>query len=75
MYDATYDRDAFELEMSKAGFTVHTMVPAIGRFGLQSWISHKLDDVIPLVSSSLVDVLERFPSDRPLEWVAVCSAD
>lgn len=72
VFDALFTEAEFRAEMSRNGFEVETMAPLLRWFGLQSWLSGKLDDVAPAISSSLVNGMERLPSRNPLEWIAVC---
>ncbi|MGH9959103.1 MAG: hypothetical protein ACREBC_18560 [Pyrinomonadaceae bacterium] len=48
------------------------MEPVIARFGLQSWLSYKLDDVSPRFASGAVRLLEKIPMQQPLEWITLC---
>lgn len=72
VYDALFTETEFRSEMSRNGFEVETMAPVLRWFPLQSWLSGKLDDVAPVISSGLVNGMEKLPSQNPLEWIAVC---
>jgi SAM-dependent methyltransferase len=72
IYDVSYTAEEFVGEMKNNGFRVVSMEPVIARFVLQSWISYKLDDVVPGLASGAVRLLEKIPAQHPLEWVAVC---
>lgn len=72
IYDVSYTAPEFRAEMERNGFEVVSMAPVIRRFGLQSWLGHKLDDVAPRVTRRLVRWLEQIPSTAPLEWIALC---
>jgi hypothetical protein len=72
IYDVSYTAEEFADEIRKNGFRVVSMEPVIARFALQSWLSYKLDDVIPRFASGAVRLLEKIPAQQPLEWVALC---
>jgi SAM-dependent methyltransferase len=72
IYDASYDPDTFAGEMRNSGFEVLVLEPVVRHFDVQSILSHRLDDVVPLLARSAVALLELIPSSAPLEWVAIC---
>jgi predicted O-methyltransferase YrrM len=72
IYDACYDAAGFTQEMRNNGFEVLSLAPVLRHFGVQSFVSYKLDDIAPRVVERLLGGIERLPSDDPLEWVALC---
>ncbi len=72
IYDARYTAEEFVNEMKDSGFQVVSMQPIVTHFALQSWFSYKLDDIVPGFASIVIRLLERVPSQQPLEWVALC---
>jgi len=72
VYDITYTEDEFHSEMENYGFDVLQMIPTIKHYFLQTWISHKLDRRLPMVSNAVVQFIENLPTNSPLEWIAVC---
>ena len=72
VYDATFTKRSFALEMQQNGFHVLFMEPILHYYPLQSFLSYKLDDIVPTVIMRLVSALEHIPSRQPLEWVALC---
>lgn len=73
VYDAAFSEQSFRDEMRANGFSVVRLHPVIRHFGLQSFVSYKLDDVAPSLTRRAVGILERVPSREPLEWLAVCA--
>ncbi len=71
VYDAIYTEDEFRREMDDSGFEVLSLHPVLRRFGLQSWISYKIDRRVRPLANLLVRALESIPGGKPLEWVAV----
>ena len=53
VFDATYTVENFKQEMQENVFDVLDMIPVLGNFKWQSWLSYKLDDVIPGISSRI----------------------
>ncbi|WP_457570835.1 class I SAM-dependent methyltransferase [Desulfovulcanus sp.] len=74
VYDATYTIHQFKYEMKNNGFDVISMTPVINHFPLQSWLSYKLDDIMPNFIRLTVNLIEKIPSKNPLEWIALCQA-
>ncbi len=74
VYDVTYTIPEFKREMENNGFKVLKMTPVLNHFALQSWVSYKLDDLMPNVVQSIVNLMEKMPSRNPLEWIALCQA-
>jgi len=72
VYDVTYTESEFKKEMKDFGFEVLSLTPVLTHFTLQSLISSKLDDVVPKLSDTTVNLLERIPNRNPLEWIALC---
>ena len=72
IYDATYSVQTFCQEMQTYGFEVLRLEPVLAYFGLQSWVSYRLDHRLVAVADMLVRVLEQVPSSQPLEWIALC---
>jgi SAM-dependent methyltransferase len=72
IYDACYAAANFAAEMQENGFEVLSLRPVLRHFAVQSFISYKLDDVVPRLAARVIAALERVPSDTPLEWIAVC---
>jgi ubiquinone/menaquinone biosynthesis C-methylase UbiE len=72
VYDITYNADEFRKEMETFGFEVLQLIPTIKHYFAQTWISHKFDRRIPLLSNTVVQFMENLPTSAPLEWVAVC---
>lgn len=72
IYDACYNPESFKSEMHANGFDVVSLVPVLRRFGMQSFLSGKLDDVTPALVRLIIAGLENVPSSAPLEWVALC---
>ena len=72
VFDVSYTAQSFQAEMSAHGFSVVGLHPVLTRFGLQSWLSYKGDDISPALVDLMVAALERIPGRMPLEWVAVC---
>lgn len=71
VHDAAYTPEQIQSELTENGFDLISLSPLIKRFSLQSWIGHKLDDILPRVSDLVVKAIEALPSSAPLEWVAV----
>jgi hypothetical protein len=72
VYDETYSEPEFRREMKDNGFKVIFMNPVIRHFRFQAWLCHRFDDVCGKLTMSAVSLLEKIPSRRPLEWIAVC---
>jgi len=72
VYDVTYSETDFQKEMEKYGFEVLSLMPVIGHFDWQTWISYTLDRRIGKWADRLVRLIEFLPSSHPLEWIALC---
>lgn len=72
VYDISYNEDEFRKEMKNFGFEVLQLIPTIKHYFLQTWVSHKFDRRIPLLSNTAVQFMENLPTNAPLEWIAVC---
>jgi len=72
VYDMTYSEKEFREEINTYGFEVLSMTPLLSLFELQSWLSYKFDKYINKLIYMVVFLLERIPSQNPLEWVALC---
>jgi SAM-dependent methyltransferase len=72
VYDVTYTKEGFVREMAANRFEVIQMQPVLSHFFWQSWISIKCYDIFPAAHEKIIQALEKIPSKRPLEWVALC---
>lgn len=72
VFDISYTKNEFILEMSSHGFEVISMVPVLCHFQLQYWISIKLYDIFPSLHEKLIKGIDHIPWPRPLEWIALC---
>lgn len=72
VYDVCYSEQSFREEMNNFGFEVLNLVPVVNYFFMQSWMSYTFDSRIKNLTYAAVNLLERFPSRNPLEWIAVC---
>ena len=72
IHDAIYSKKSFAEEMKNNGFEVISMIPVIHYFSLQSWISYKFDHRIKPFSKLSVYLMEKIPSNQPLEWICIC---
>jgi hypothetical protein len=72
VYDVSYSEADFQKEMEDNGFKVIFMDPVVRCFNLQSWLSHKFDDILNGLTMTAVSLLEKFPSRHPVEWIALC---
>ncbi|RMH04074.1 MAG: class I SAM-dependent methyltransferase [Nitrospirae bacterium] len=72
VYDVTYLPEEFCREIQQHGFLLRSLCPVLRHFGLQSWISYRLDHRLGIWADRLVRLLERLPSSQPLEWIALC---
>lgn len=72
VYDIAYNEYEFCNEMKDHGFDVLQLVPIIKHYFLQSWISYKFDRRLPMLTNTTVQLIEKLPTNYPLEWIAVC---
>ena len=72
IYDACYSKRTFADEMTKSGFEVLSLTPVLKHFGIQSFLSYKLDDIIPGMVERILRAIERLPTWDPLEWISLC---
>jgi ubiquinone/menaquinone biosynthesis C-methylase UbiE len=72
VFDVTYQREDFASEMDANGFELLRLEPVLNHFDLQSSISYRLDHRMKFISEPLVRLLEKIPSQHPLEWNATC---
>ena len=72
IHDACYSKRTFAEEMAKSGFEVLSLTPVLKHFWIQSFLSYKLDDIIPGMIERTVRAIERIPTWDPLEWISLC---
>ncbi len=73
VYDRLYARKEFVREAEENGFRVLRLYPILNHFWLQAIMSRPFAKLgSATVATAMIKILEKFISEQPYEWIAVC---